>query len=273
MKNLLCFAAPGLTLLLLSACGGDDGDGTVAATGAYVMPVRGVKIPLGVDGAPGMATLEAAVIPWNATNKGVTWHSDDEDEEVVSLEDGVVTALGIGTANVTAISDDGGFVSNACKVEVVPRVPVAALNLWRVTATAANPTAPPAPLPETWSMTVGQTLRVQVRVRSAVDEKLLVGEDGEPMLDEDGEEIWDVVGPDDDEADVDLYDYLASFKDVAAEFNYPAVAAVAQTVVTHPYVYRLTAVSPGEGKLRIRPADGGADRERIVAVTVRPIFE
>lgn len=49
-------------------------------------------------------TLEATVAPANATDKTVTW--DSSDEAVATVEDGVVTAVGAGTATITATAGD-----------------------------------------------------------------------------------------------------------------------------------------------------------------------
>ncbi len=61
------------------------------------------------------ATLFASVLPTDAINKNVTWISSDSD--IVSVEDGVVTALKAGVANVTAITEEGGFRAS-CKITV-----------------------------------------------------------------------------------------------------------------------------------------------------------
>ncbi len=52
--------------------------------------------------------LEAQVLPENAADKKVTWHSTDERIVKVSQE-GKVTAVAEGAASVLAISSDGGF--------------------------------------------------------------------------------------------------------------------------------------------------------------------
>ena len=52
-------------------------------------------------------TLEATVTPDNATNKDVTWTSDNEAVATVSAE-GVVKAIKAGTANITATTVDQG---------------------------------------------------------------------------------------------------------------------------------------------------------------------
>lgn len=58
-------------------------------------------------------TLSATILPDNATSPSVSW--DTSDKEVVLVENGVVTAVGAGTATVTATSSS--FVAE-CAVEV-----------------------------------------------------------------------------------------------------------------------------------------------------------
>ena len=63
--------------------------------------------------------LEAIISPNNADVKSVTWSSDNES--VVTVDgNGVVTAIALGTANITATTTDGGFTAT-CTVTVVPR--------------------------------------------------------------------------------------------------------------------------------------------------------
>lgn len=64
------------------------------------------------------ATLTATVAPEEATDKGVTWSSDDETVATVD-SDGVVTAVAEGTATVTVTTDDGGKTAS-CAVTVIP---------------------------------------------------------------------------------------------------------------------------------------------------------
>ena len=65
-------------------------------------------------------TLEAIVTPDNATNKEVTWTSDNEAVATVSAE-GVVKALSTGTASITATTVDQGK-SASCAVVVAAKM-------------------------------------------------------------------------------------------------------------------------------------------------------
>lgn len=60
-------------------------------------------------------TLVATVAPANATDKTVTWSSDDT--EVATVTNGLVTAIGAGTATITVTTTDGSFTAT-CSVTV-----------------------------------------------------------------------------------------------------------------------------------------------------------
>ena len=66
-------------------------------------------------------TLVATVAPANATNKAVTWASDDETVATVD-EDGVVTAVAEGTTTITVTTVDGSFTDD-CEVTVTAADP------------------------------------------------------------------------------------------------------------------------------------------------------
>ena len=70
-------------------------------------------LPLGVDST---FTLVATIAPEDATNKSVTWASDDETVATVDAN-GVVTGVAEGTANITVTTVDGKF-SDVCVVTV-----------------------------------------------------------------------------------------------------------------------------------------------------------
>ena len=61
------------------------------------------------------ATITATVSPSNATNKTIIWSSSNAS--VVTVNEGVVAAIDVGTADVIALSDDGG-ISATCHITV-----------------------------------------------------------------------------------------------------------------------------------------------------------
>lgn len=63
------------------------------------------------------ATIAATVMPMGATNKRLDWKSDNK--EVATVENGEVTAVGIGKAHITATATDGSKVEASCEVTVV----------------------------------------------------------------------------------------------------------------------------------------------------------
>lgn len=84
----------------------------VAVSGVTVSPDT-LELMVGHTG-----NLTATVAPNDATNKNVTWESDDES--VASVENGVVTAIGPGSATITVTTEDGSF-TDTCDVTVTGR--------------------------------------------------------------------------------------------------------------------------------------------------------
>ena len=60
--------------------------------------------------------LSALLLPENAADKAVQWHSTDENVAVVD-ENGTVTAVGRGSAEIICSSEDG-FASSSCDITV-----------------------------------------------------------------------------------------------------------------------------------------------------------
>ena len=86
-----------------------DGEFKATCVVTVKQPVTGVTLDttaLTLD-VPQTATLKATVAPEDATDKSVTWASDNET--VATVVDGVVTAVAEGTANITVTTTDGGF--------------------------------------------------------------------------------------------------------------------------------------------------------------------
>lgn len=87
--------------------------------------------------------LTATVLPSTATNKNVTWASSNTSVATVSNA-GLVTAVAVGTANITATTAQGSFVAT-CAVTVTPirvaSVSVAPTTLALLTGATGNLTA------------------------------------------------------------------------------------------------------------------------------------
>ena len=91
---------------------------TVTVTEPPTVSVTSVtldKTSLALD-VGGSDTLTATVEPDNATNKAVTWSSSNEN--VATVNNGVVTAVGAGTATITAAASDGSGKTATCEVTV-----------------------------------------------------------------------------------------------------------------------------------------------------------
>lgn len=105
------------------------GTATITATvGSYTatcevtvaVPVTGVSLDKATMSltAGSTGTLTATITPENATNKNLTWTSDNE--AVVAVSDGVVSAVAAGTANITVTTADGDKTAT-CVVTVTRR--------------------------------------------------------------------------------------------------------------------------------------------------------
>ena len=91
----------------------------VAVTGISLSP-ESVELAHGAS-----TTLSATLTPADASNKKVVWSSDNT--AVATVSGGVVKAVALGSATITAKSADGGFTAT-CAVTVV-KIPVEAVSL------------------------------------------------------------------------------------------------------------------------------------------------
>ncbi len=93
-----------------------------------VVPLTGMEFEQGTfkltKGKP--EKLPLVFTPSDATDKALTWGSSDPSIATVDGTTGAVTGVSVGTATITAISHDGGFVAQ-CTVNVV--VPVTGISL------------------------------------------------------------------------------------------------------------------------------------------------
>lgn len=85
----------------------------IAVTGVTVSPESDT---ISLASTPPQITCTATVAPADATNKNVAWSSSDTAVATVD-DDGVVTALAIGTATITATTEDGSF-TDTCAITV-----------------------------------------------------------------------------------------------------------------------------------------------------------
>ncbi|MGI6732548.1 MAG: S-layer homology domain-containing protein [Anaerovoracaceae bacterium] len=90
--------------------GGGGGGSTSVAVSAISVNKTAVTLAVGAT-----ETLVVTFDPTNATNKNVTWTTSDEG--VATVANGVVTAVGEGTATITATSNNGKTATCAVTVE------------------------------------------------------------------------------------------------------------------------------------------------------------
>jgi uncharacterized protein YjdB len=106
-----------------------------------VTPVRVTGIALNkVAASIGLGLTEqlsATISPGNATNKAISWSSSSPNASVSPA--GLVTAVALGAATITATTSDGAFAAN-CAVTVIP-VPVTGVALNKVSSQLAAGTS------------------------------------------------------------------------------------------------------------------------------------
>lgn len=110
----LCFMLLAAVVLMVAGCQSENIDGYV--------PVEAVAInrtaaTLSFEEEYETVSLSAQVFPENASNKNVVWSSENESVAKVG-QDGTVTAVGVGTTEISILSEDGSR-SATCSVTVV----------------------------------------------------------------------------------------------------------------------------------------------------------
>ncbi len=103
------------TVTATNASGSASKEFTLAITSVSVTDVTLDKAELSLFTGESV-TLTATVKPDNATNKNVTWENSNPD--VVTVADGVVTAVKEGEATITVTTTDGSGKFATCKVTV-----------------------------------------------------------------------------------------------------------------------------------------------------------
>lgn len=105
---------PGTVVVTAVAFDGQEAECVITITA----DLKGIKLPSSITMAIGKEkTMSVTYDPSYATNKNVTWRSSDTGVIIIDSS-GKMYAAGTGTSTVTAVSQDGGFVSS-CKVTVI----------------------------------------------------------------------------------------------------------------------------------------------------------
>ena len=102
--------AEGNATITVTTVDGNFTDVTAVTVSAVYVPVTSVSVtPEAVDIIIGeSASLTATVLPTNASNQAVTWSSSDESIATVDAS-GLVTAVALGTADITVTTDEGNY--------------------------------------------------------------------------------------------------------------------------------------------------------------------
>ncbi len=101
-----------------------DGSGVLASTTVHVTPLRASSLNITSEitlPRSNRLKLEVSIMPEETDNKSLEWSSDNEGVATVD-QDGVVTGINAGTANIIAKTTDGSNLSDTCKVTVNPVV-------------------------------------------------------------------------------------------------------------------------------------------------------
>ncbi len=255
-----------------------------------VIPVEGIalnmqEVTLEIGES---TTLEATITPDNATNKKVTWSS--EDSSIASVDNGVVTAIGEGTTNIVVTTDDGEKTAT-CSVtvlqseepepepepEVIP-VEGIALNLQNVTVEMGKTTTLEATItPDnatnknvTWSSENSDIATVNNGIVTAI----APGETTVTVTTQDGQKtaecIITVIEPEPEEIHVEKVEL--NLQDISLEIGETAtlVAVITPNDATNKNVTwtsaneniatvsngLVTAIGPGETMITVTTEDG-----------------
>ena len=118
---------PGVAIVKVFTNNGHYDWSLITVCASKLVPIKNLSLnPKNVDMSVGGkdATLTATITPSNATNKNVVWTTSDSS--VVTVKNGIVHAVGPGTATITVSTEDGKLQDKA-KVSVT--VPVTGVTL------------------------------------------------------------------------------------------------------------------------------------------------
>ena len=110
-----------------------EGSFTATCNITVITPVTGVTLDKETESlfVGETATLTATVAPADADDKNITWTSSDA--KVATVANGVVTAVGAGSATITVKTVDGGFTATCTVTVAKAPVPVTGVTLDKAT--------------------------------------------------------------------------------------------------------------------------------------------
>jgi uncharacterized repeat protein (TIGR02543 family) len=114
------------TITATTADGNFTATATITVTAVSVTSLSLNKTTLNLSGLNSTATLVATISPSNASNRKITWMSDNTSVATVDAN-GKVVSKGIGSAIISATTEDGGF--TATSTVTVTAVSVTGLTL------------------------------------------------------------------------------------------------------------------------------------------------
>jgi uncharacterized protein YjdB len=98
------------------------------AVNVTVIDITGINLPSAITMAVGSGyPMPVGYSPSDTTEKGLTWTSDNE--AVVTVSGGTITALAVGSANITATSTANGAITASCAVTVLATYNGAGINI------------------------------------------------------------------------------------------------------------------------------------------------
>ena len=112
----------------------EDGNKTATCTVSISVAVTGVSLNKSSSTLTvgTQESLTATVSPTTATNKNITWSSNNEPIATVS-QTGEITAIAVGTATITVTTEDGNKTATCAITVVAATVPVTGVNLNKTT--------------------------------------------------------------------------------------------------------------------------------------------
>lgn len=134
-SGLITSVAVGSATITVQATDGSNVYNTISVSvSANPIIITGLSlIPNSRTLAPGATSqLSAAIVPSNASNKTLTWLSSNTSIATVNSS-GLVTAVAVGTANISATSTDGSNRTGTCIITVA--IAATSISLNRTTAT------------------------------------------------------------------------------------------------------------------------------------------